>query len=116
MLESHYHRQYQPSPDNFESDNFDKEFDSRVPSNKAKSALSEGFQHSGADSKHPKRPTKEDMSEDEKHIKEERDKDVRKHNEDMEKRYDRAFNQITQEGELKPLNSEMDEGGTNNER
>lgn len=56
------------------------------------------------------------MNENEKHAEEEHDKDVRKHNEDMEKRYDRAFNQITQEGELKPLSSEMDKSGAKNER
>lgn len=37
------------------------------------------------------------------------EEDVREHNEDMEKRYDRAFAQVTQEGEVETLDSEMEE-------
>lgn len=35
---------------------------------------------------------------------------VRRHNEDVEQRYDRAFSQITQEGEYTALDSEMENG------
>ena len=56
------------------------------------------------------------MSESERRAQEEREEDVRKHNEDMEKRYDRAFTQITQDGEVKPLESEVDEGGIKGEK
>ncbi|KAF3491546.1 uncharacterized protein GIQ15_01063 [Arthroderma uncinatum] len=91
-----------------ESDSFAKEFDSRIPSNKAKPALSDAYQHSGADAKHPKRPSREELSEDDRHKIEEKEEEVERHNRDMEGRHGRASSQITQEGELETLD-EMEE-------
>ncbi|KAK2855602.1 hypothetical protein FQN49_005026 [Arthroderma sp. PD_2] len=91
-----------------EADSFAKEFDSRIPSNKAKPALSDAYQHSGADAKHPKRPSREELSEDDRHKMEAEEEEVQRHNEDMEERHNRASSQITQQGEVESLD-EMEE-------
>ncbi|KAM5430686.1 hypothetical protein McanMca71_005238 [Microsporum canis] len=91
-----------------EADSFAKEFDSRIPSNKAKPALSDAYQHSGVDAKHPKRPSREELSEEERHKMDEREEDVKRHNYDMEQRHGRAYSQITQEGEVETID-EMEE-------
>ncbi|EEQ27888.1 conserved hypothetical protein [Microsporum canis CBS 113480] len=104
----HRHRHHKPEPDMEEADSFAKEFDSRIPSNKAKPALSDAYQHSGVDAKHPKRPSREELSEEERHKMDEREEDVKRHNYDMEQRHGRAYSQITQEGEVETID-EMEE-------
>ncbi|PGH17777.1 hypothetical protein AJ79_00918 [Helicocarpus griseus UAMH5409] len=102
--EEHYHRQHDPTPDRSEPPRFSEDFDRRIPSNKARPALSDQYLHSGADPQHPKReqPGPEDVKKEE-----DTKKDVEKHNEDMERRYDRAYSQIDQKGEFKTLEDEV---------
>lgn len=106
-IDPHCHRKHDRTPDINEPDTFSEEFEHKIPSNKARPTLSDEFQHSGADEKHPKRHT---STEDAKHQEDEK-KNVRKHNEDIEQRYDRAYSQISQDGEYTALDSEVDKNG-----
>ncbi|PGH10429.1 hypothetical protein GX51_00188 [Blastomyces parvus] len=105
----HYHRQHQPPPERSESESFSEEFEHRIPSNKAHPTLSDAYQHSGVDPKHPKRPSKEELSPEEQKKQEEAEKEVKRHNEDMEKRYDRAYVQLGNKGEFKSLEEEVEQ-------
>ncbi|EZF33351.1 hypothetical protein TMEN_4857 [Trichophyton mentagrophytes] len=103
-----HHPHHKPEPDMEEADSFAKEFDSRIPSNHAKPALSDAYQHSGKDAKHPKRPSREELSEDERRRMDKEEEDVQRHNEDMEHRHGRAASQITQDGKVETID-EMEE-------
>ncbi|EGC40957.1 conserved hypothetical protein [Histoplasma capsulatum var. duboisii H88] len=105
----HYSRKHQPSPESSERDSFSEEFEHRIPSNKAHPTLSDEYQHSGADPQHPKRPSKEELSPEERKKQDKAEEDVKKHNEDMKKRYDRAYVQLGNHGEFRSLEEEVEE-------
>ncbi|OJD21829.1 hypothetical protein ACJ73_06832 [Blastomyces percursus] len=105
----HYHRKHALPPERSESESFSEEFEHRIPSNKAHPTLSDEYQHSGADPQHPKRPSKEELSPEDQKKQEEAEKDVKKHNEDMEKRYDRASVQLGNKGEFRSLEEEVEQ-------
>ncbi|KAL2390485.1 hypothetical protein BDBG_07422 [Blastomyces gilchristii SLH14081] len=105
----HYHRKHEPPPERSEPESFSEEFEHRIPSNKAHPTLSDEYQHSGADPQHPKRPSKEELSPEDQKKQKETEKDVRKHNEDMEKRYDRAYVQLDNKGEFRSLEEEVEQ-------
>ncbi|KAK2733712.1 hypothetical protein FQN55_003167 [Onygenales sp. PD_40] len=96
-----------PPPDRSESDTFSQDFDERIPSNKAHSTLSDAYQHSGVDQKHPRHRAMEELTPEERRKVEEEQKDVQRHNEEVEKRYGRASVQIDQKGEFKTLEEEV---------
>ncbi|KAK2738024.1 hypothetical protein FQN57_007290 [Myotisia sp. PD_48] len=106
--DSHYHPQHQHSPENLEPETFGKEFDNRIPSNKAKPKLSDAYQHSGADPNHPKKRAWQDLNEEERRKFEQEQDEVRRHNEDMDRRYDRAYTQLTEDNKVESLD-EMEE-------
>ncbi|EER45004.1 conserved hypothetical protein [Histoplasma capsulatum H143] len=105
----HYSRKHQPSPESSERDSFSEEFEHRIPSNKAHPTLSDEYQHSGADPQHPKRPSKEELSPEERKKQDKAEEDVKKHNEDMKKRYDRAYVQLGNHSEFRSLEEEVEE-------
>ncbi|KLJ11407.1 hypothetical protein EMPG_09712 [Blastomyces silverae] len=105
----HYHRKHEPPPERSEPESFSEEFEHRIPSNKAHPTLSDEYQHSGADPQHPKRPSKEELSPEERKKQEETEKDVKKHNEDVEKRYDRAYVQLGNKGEFGSVEEEVEQ-------
>ncbi|OJD19434.1 hypothetical protein AJ78_00608 [Emergomyces pasteurianus Ep9510] len=107
--EQHYHREHEPPPERSEPESFSEEFEHRIPSNKAHPTLSDEYQHSGVDPQHPKRPSKEELSPEERKKQNEVEKDVKKHNEDMEKRYDRAYVQLGKKGEFRTLEEEVEQ-------
>ncbi|WEW55103.1 hypothetical protein PRK78_000531 [Emydomyces testavorans] len=109
--ESRPHDKHDREPHCSESASFAKEFDERVPSNKARPTLSEAYQHSGIDAKHPKRPPKEELSAEDSQKMERQEDDVKRHNEDIERRYDRAINQVSDKGEIGTLNTEVKDTG-----
>ncbi|KAI1933619.1 hypothetical protein LOZ58_000426 [Ophidiomyces ophidiicola] len=98
-----------------EASSFSKEFEERIPSNKARATLSEAYQHSGVDAQHPKRPTKEELSADDAHKIKQQEEDVRKHNEEVENRYDRAINQVSNKKEGGPLYEKAGDNGARGE-
>lgn len=102
----HYSRKHQPPPESSERDSFSEEFEHRIPSNKAHPTLSDEYQHSGADSQHPKRP---ELSPEERKIQDKAEEDVKKHNEEMKKRYDRTYVQLGNHGEFRALEEEVEE-------
>ncbi|EEH44247.2 uncharacterized protein PADG_00536 [Paracoccidioides brasiliensis Pb18] len=106
--EEHYHRKYKVTPDRAETDSFNDDFEHRIPSNKARPTLSDEYQHSGIDAQHPKRPSKEDRSPEELKRDEEYEVEVRKHNEEVERRYDRAVSQIDHKEEFRTLEEEVE--------
>lgn len=111
LSESQSQHKPKRDPHSSEPASFSKEFEEHIPSNKARPTLSEAYQHSGADAKHPKRPAKEDMSAEDSQKMHQQEEDVKKHNEDIEKRYDRAISQLSESGEEGALESEVNEKG-----
>jgi hypothetical protein len=108
--ETPYQREHEHDPDVSEPASFSEEFEHRIPSNKARPTLSDEYQHSGIDERHPKRPAKEDLPPKTQQKVAEQEEHVKQHNEEVEQRYDRAFSQINQEGEVETLGSEMEDG------
>ncbi|OAX84255.1 hypothetical protein ACJ72_01370 [Emergomyces africanus] len=104
-----YHREHEPPPERSEPESFSEDFEHRIPSNKAHPTLSDEYQHSGVDPQHPKRPSKEELSPEERKKQKEVEKDVNKHNEDMEKRYDRAYAQLGKNKEFGTLEEEVEQ-------
>ncbi|KKZ62636.1 hypothetical protein EMCG_03046 [[Emmonsia] crescens] len=105
----HYKREHEPPRERSEPESFSEDFEHRIPSNKAHPALSDEYQHSGVDPQHPKRPSKEELSPEEREKQKEAEKDINKHNEDMEKRYDRAYVQLGDKGGFKGLEEEVEQ-------
>ncbi|EAS32588.3 uncharacterized protein CIMG_03612 [Coccidioides immitis RS] len=112
--DSESHHKEEREPHCFEPASFSKEFDEHIPSNKARPTLSDAYQHSGVDAKHPKRPEKKELSEEDSRKLQYDEEEVKKHNEDVERRYDRAISQVSDKGdkgELGTLDTEVDDKG-----
>ncbi|PGG98826.1 hypothetical protein AJ80_09463 [Polytolypa hystricis UAMH7299] len=103
----HYHHQHHRDPETAEPETFSQEFEGRIPSNRARPTLSDAYQHSGKDEKHPRRPAKEELPPEERKKQEETEESVKKHNAEVEVRYDRACAQVDKEGKVDILGREV---------